>query len=68
MTASYYGISETIIQFVVYEYLRQSVVSNRETDKRNKTDFLTFMLCGASAKLVAAVSTYPYGRWRMVGG
>ncbi|KAI1705093.1 mitochondrial carrier protein domain-containing protein [Ditylenchus destructor] len=55
VTASYMGISETMIQFVLYEQLRAMV---EEEDKDTK--FYTFMLIGGIAKFCACVITYPH--------
>lgn len=52
------GISETMIQFVLYEQLRAMV---EEEDKDTK--FYTFMLIGGIAKFCACVITYPHGEY-----
>lgn len=54
------GISETIIQFVLYEQLR-SIIDGYDFVKEN-TKFANFMLAGATAKFCACVMTYPYGK------
>ncbi|CAD5218888.1 unnamed protein product [Bursaphelenchus okinawaensis] len=58
VTASYMGISETIIQFVLYEHFR-SIIDGIEFSQEN-TRFANFMLAGAGAKFCACVMTYPH--------
>ncbi|GMR37275.1 hypothetical protein PMAYCL1PPCAC_07470 [Pristionchus mayeri] len=62
VTASYAGISETVIQFVLYEYLRQSLLrrSNGDDEERKNIDFVNFMVAGGIAKFVACVAAYPH--------
>ncbi|VDK54909.1 unnamed protein product [Anisakis simplex] len=69
VTASYMGISETMIQFVLYEHVRSHLVkaaarnaaeSEYDEDKRNTIDFLHFMLAGGTAKFFACVAAYPH--------
>ncbi|VDD90973.1 unnamed protein product [Enterobius vermicularis] len=52
VTASYVGISETVIQFVMYEHLRNLLLS--------KMDFINFMIAGGLAKFFACVAAYPH--------
>lgn len=60
VTASYAGVSETMIQFCIYEYFRGVLLSDaNEMDKR-KMDFLNFMVAGGSAKFIACVVAYPH--------
>ncbi|VDL77094.1 unnamed protein product [Nippostrongylus brasiliensis] len=61
VTASYAGVSETMIQFVIYEHLRGLLLRhhNEEDDKR-KMDFLNFMVAGGCAKFIACVIAYPH--------
>lgn len=65
VTASYAGISETVIQFVLYEYLRQALLSrnsngNGDDEERKNIDFVNFMVAGGIAKFVACVAAYPH--------
>ena len=66
MTASYWGISETVIHFVIYEYLKSQLAAyqNKHKDSSEKTfyDFAGFMLCGACSKTCATVIAYPHGK------
>ncbi|TMS35885.1 hypothetical protein L596_003178 [Steinernema carpocapsae] len=64
VTASYMGISETMIQFVLYEYLRQSIddrigMSNENGDKK-ASNFISCMISGGIAKFIACVIAYPH--------
>lgn len=52
------GISETIIQFVLYENFR-SMVDDIEFS-HEKTKFANFMLAGGAAKFFACVIAYPH--------
>lgn len=65
ITASYYGISETIVHFVIYEaikakLLRPSDDSEDSEDTREAIDFLKFMMAGAMSKTVATCLAYPH--------
>jgi len=63
VTASYWGISETVIHFVIYEYLKKQLAiaqNKRKTDEKTMMDFVGFMLCGACSKTVATIVAYPH--------
>jgi len=63
VTASYWGISETVIHFVIYEALKkQLAVSQNKRKGQEKTfmDFAGFMLCGACSKTCATCIAYPH--------
>ena len=65
MTASYWGISETVIHFVIYEYLKKQLyLAQNKSKKDDKTflDFAGFMLCGACSKTCATIVAYPHGK------
>lgn len=66
ITASYYGISETVIHFVIYEALKAQLIARRsrsDLDGNEKTskDFLEFMMAGAISKTIASCISYPHG-------
>lgn len=69
VTASYMGISETVIQFVLYEHVRSHLVEaaaatqTDDEDRRKKVDFINFMLAGGTAKFFACVAAYPHGKF-----
>uniref|UniRef100_A0AC34QIE4 Mitochondrial carrier protein n=1 Tax=Panagrolaimus sp. JU765 TaxID=591449 RepID=A0AC34QIE4_9BILA len=58
VTASYVGISETIVQFVCYEYLREKI-DNMDWTREN-TKFFNFMIAGGIAKFFACIVAYPH--------
>uniref|UniRef100_A0A0N5ALV1 Solute carrier family 25 member 36 n=1 Tax=Syphacia muris TaxID=451379 RepID=A0A0N5ALV1_9BILA len=64
VTASYVGISETVIQFVIYEHLRNLLLERGTFGsgelQRSKMDFVNFMVAGGSAKFIACVVAYPH--------
>ncbi|CAG9773145.1 unnamed protein product [Ceutorhynchus assimilis] len=62
ITASYMGISETIIHFVIYEAIKAHLIAHRgnDTDTRSSKDFLEFMVAGAISKTIASCIAYPH--------
>lgn len=63
ITASYFGISETVIHFVIYEAIKAKLSSVRAPspdDSKSSRDFLEFMLAGAISKTVASCIAYPH--------
>ncbi|XP_063885950.1 solute carrier family 25 member 36-A-like isoform X1 [Scylla paramamosain] len=62
ITASYYGISETVIHFVVYESIKAQLMAYRQgnPNDRSARDFLEFMLAGATSKTFASSLCYPH--------
>lgn len=63
ITASYFGISETVIHFVIYEALKKKLKEQREarpSDNKTSRDFLEFMAAGAVSKTIASVVAYPH--------
>ncbi len=76
VTASYWGISETIIHFVIYESLKKQVIERQALKRRrreakggasaegerNLMDFAGFMACGACSKTCATIVAYPHGK------
>ena len=65
MTASYWGISETVIHFVLYEFFKKqlAIYNQRPKDAKEKTfkEFAGYMLCGACSKTCATIVAYPHG-------
>lgn len=66
LSGAYLGISETIIQFVIYEWLRSIICDPGrkflwffETDKEHKA-FYQFMIAGAMARTCAVCIAYPH--------
>lgn len=65
ITASYFGISETVIHFVIYEAIKAKLMAIRTRnpdDKKSSRDFLEFMMAGACSKTIASILTYPHGK------
>ncbi|XP_060864423.1 mitochondrial carrier protein Rim2 [Metopolophium dirhodum] len=66
ITASYFGISETVVHFVIYEAIKARLIAARvglnESEDNTKTskDFLEFMMAGAISKTVASSIAYPH--------
>lgn len=67
LTASYAGISETMICFLIYETLKKHLAKNQfaspsgETEK-NASDFLRLMMAAAFSKGCASCIAYPHGK------
>ncbi|XP_020376075.2 solute carrier family 25 member 33 [Rhincodon typus] len=63
LTASYAGISETVIHFVIYEALKKHLeewrFTVRENDK-NASDFLGLMMAAGFSKTCASCTAYPH--------
>lgn len=75
IVASYVGISETVIHFVIYEAVKSWLIKRRvrdsiknnnpkEENSSSKTsrDFIEFMAAGAFSKTVASCIAYPHGK------
>ncbi|KNC77790.1 hypothetical protein SARC_09762 [Sphaeroforma arctica JP610] len=64
LTASYAGISETIVQFVIYEKLKKIIAGYNESrglDEHSKSNVAVQTVgAAASAKLIACLLTYPH--------
>ena len=65
ITASYYGISETVIHFVIYEHIKAEIRELKNNDINDDTrtfvDFFEFMAAGATSKTIATCVAYPHG-------
>ncbi|XP_055268764.1 solute carrier family 25 member 36 isoform X1 [Moschus berezovskii] len=68
MSASYAGISETVIHFVIYESIKQklleykiaSTMENEEESVKEVSDFVGMMLAAATSKTCATSIAYPH--------
>ncbi|XP_025833544.1 mitochondrial carrier protein Rim2 isoform X2 [Agrilus planipennis] len=66
ITASYMGISETIVHFVIYEAVKARLVeyrlNNPQKYKETKSwrDFVEFMIAGGMSKTIASCIAYPH--------
>ena len=66
ITASYYGIAETVVHFVIYEKIKSKLRERKElqgldSDTKGGVDFLEFMAAGAVSKSTATIIAYPHG-------
>lgn len=69
MSASYAGISETVIHFVIYESIKRKLLefkanSSMDEDEesvKNASDFVGMMLAAATSKTCATSIAYPHG-------
>ncbi len=66
VTASYVGISETVIHWVIYEQLKQVFRKYHNIEHKNFIDFLSFMGAAAISKTTASCLAYPHGKWCFV--
>ncbi|XP_063105158.1 solute carrier family 25 member 36 isoform X2 [Cavia porcellus] len=68
MSASYAGISETVIHFVIYESIKQkllecktaSMMESGEESVKEASDFVGMMLAAATSKTCATTIAYPH--------
>jgi len=65
ITASYWGISETVVHFVIYEAIKAKLISYRSQnnirgDEKTSRDFVEFMMAGAVSKTIASCIAYPH--------
>lgn len=63
ITASYYGMAETVIHFVIYEAIKARLQERYSGDSTNWTDFLRCMVAGATSKTIATCVAYPHGKY-----
>ena len=72
LTASYAGISETMICFLIYETLKKRLAEGRYnspngSSEKVASDFLGLMLAAAFSKGCASCIAYPHGKQLMNG-
>jgi len=62
LTASYAGISETVINFVIYEHIKSVLKTSPRWDPNDKSfrHFAEFMLAAATSKSIASTIAYPH--------
>ncbi|XP_031710533.1 solute carrier family 25 member 36-A-like [Anarrhichthys ocellatus] len=68
MSASYAGISETVIHFVIYESIKRKLVESKahgsmdeeEESVKDASDFVGMMLAAATSKTCASSIAYPH--------
>lgn len=70
MSASYAGISETVIHFVIYESIKRKLLESKasanmddeDESVKDASDFVGMMLAAATSKTCATSIAYPHGR------
>jgi solute carrier family 25 protein 33/36 len=65
ISASYVGVSETIVHFVIYEHVKAQLQSfqtlhNRSPDDAGLYNFLSYLCAAACSKSVATTLCYPH--------
>ncbi|KAK3560739.1 hypothetical protein QTP86_016555 [Hemibagrus guttatus] len=68
MSASYAGISETVIHFVIYESIKRRLLETRAATRMNQenetarhaSDFMYMMMAAATSKTCATCIAYPH--------
>lgn len=65
ITASYVGISETIVHFVIYEFFKGQIIRQRlqnpsNDDNFDKYIFFQYMIASAASKSCACAVAYPH--------
>lgn len=68
ITASYFGIIETVIYFLFYEFIKNKIAEHRweKYGRYYETPGLCFvqsMAAGATSRIVASLSFYPHGKY-----
>lgn len=69
MSASYAGISETVIHFVIYESIKRKLIESKananmddeDESVKDASDFVGMMLAAATSKTCATSIAYPHG-------
>jgi len=61
MSASYLGLSETVLQFFLYENFKTKVVNYKKSiGKDESLSVIEYLTISSIAKLLASFSTYPH--------
>ena len=61
ISASFMGISETIVHFVIYEAIKAELINHHQYSvEKSSRDFFEFMMAGAVSKTVASCIAYPH--------
>ena len=68
VTASYYGLSETVIHLVIYEEIKAHFRSKKDWENDDEIvtawNFLEYMAAAATSKTTASCLCYPHGMFR----
>ena len=65
IVASYYGISETVVHFVIYEKIKAKLRESKELrgdHDPSHCSFFEYMAAGACSKTTATCLAYPHGK------
>ena len=73
VTASYWGICETMMHWMVYEYLKKQLADYKARNAKGASagggltgvDMFGLMGCGACSRLCATATAYPHGGCRI---
>ena len=69
ITASYYGLSETVIHLVIYEEIKAHFRSRRDWENDDEVvtawNFLQYMAAAATSKTTASCLCYPHGMFNL---
>jgi solute carrier family 25 protein 33/36 len=61
MSASYLGLTETVIQFSIYESMKSTELQyKRKTDNQASLNVVEFLILSSFSKLIASFLTYPH--------
>ncbi len=62
LSASYFGISETVIHFVIYEHLKKKLRTHhqRADMESGHNIFTDFMIAAGCSKTIASILAYPH--------
>ena len=63
LSASYVGVTETCIHFVIYEHIKSKLRAHKEKTRPGKQsmfDFVEFMMAAATSKTFASIVAYPH--------
>lgn len=68
ITASYFGVTETVIHFLIYESLKARLLKNDhpESSGAGISCLLKYMIAGAISKTCATTVAYPHGELNTV--
>lgn len=66
ISASYVGVVETVIHFVIYEAIKAKLREYKGTEiyeeQRGAFDFVEYMAASATSKTIATCVAYPHGK------
>jgi solute carrier family 25 protein 33/36 len=60
LAASYWGLTESCMQFLIYEKMKSSMLVRHEEAGRNRLSSVEYLFAAGVSKAVASVLTYPH--------